>query len=98
MSQVQGEGAIVDNAAEGRFEMTEAGEIAFADYRRDGGRLIIPHVEAPPGLRGTGAAGRLMEGVLAQARAEGLTVVPLCSYAAAYIRRHKQHQDLLARR
>ncbi len=52
-------------------------------------------MEAAPALRGTGAAGRLMEGVLASARAEGLRVVPLCSYAAAYIRRHPEHHDLL---
>ena len=85
---------VVDNAAAGRFELQEAGGMAFADYRRVEGRLVIPHVEAAPALRGGGAAGRLMEGVLAAARAEGLKVTPLCSYAAAYIRRHPQHHDL----
>ncbi len=88
-------GEIVDNVRLGRFELAEQGEIAFADYRRSEGRLILPHVEAAPALRGTGAAGRLMEGVLTIARAEGLKVIPLCGYAAAYIRRHKEHQDLL---
>ncbi len=86
---------VTDNTAHRRFELAEAGEVAFADYRREGGRLVIPHVEAPVALRGTGAAGRLMEGVLAIARQDGLKVVPLCGYAAAYIRRHKEHQDLL---
>jgi len=28
------------------------------------------------------------------ARAEGATVVPLCSYAAAWLRRHNEWQDL----
>jgi predicted GNAT family acetyltransferase len=87
---------VIDNTAERRFELLENGRLAFADYRREGGRLVVPHVEAHPELRGTGAAGRLMEGMLAQARAEGLTVVPLCGYAAAYMRRHKQHHDLIA--
>jgi predicted GNAT family acetyltransferase len=87
---------VVDNPARRRFELEEAGHLAFADYRREPGRLVIPHVEAAPELRGTGAAGRLMEGVLAVVRAEGLKVLPLCSYADAYIRRHKEHQDLLA--
>ena len=86
---------VIDNPARRRFELEEQGQLAFADYRRADGRLIIPHVEAAPGLRGTGAAGRLMEGVLAAARAEGLRVLPLCSYAAAYIRRHPEHQDLV---
>ncbi len=87
--------AVTDNAARSRFELAEADGVAFADYRRDAGRMVIPHVEAPEALRGTGAAGRLMEGVLSIARQEGLKVVPLCSYAAAYIRRHAEHQDLL---
>lgn len=85
-----------DNAARNRFELEVDGQVAFADYRRQPGRLVIPHVEAPPALRGTGAAGRLMEGVLAHARAEGLKVVPTCNYADAYIRRHKEHHDLVA--
>jgi len=89
-------GEVTDNRARNRFELVEEGELAFADYRREPGRLVIPYVEAAPALRGGGAAGRLMEGVLATARAEGLKVVPLCGYAAAYIRRHREHHDLLA--
>jgi uncharacterized protein len=87
---------VTDHPERGRFELAEAGGVAFANYRREPGRLVIPYVEAPPQLRGTGAAGRLMEGVLAIARAEGLKVTPVCSYAAAYMRRHREHHDLLA--
>jgi len=87
--------AVTDNSACGRFELAEGGHTAFADYRREGGRLVIVYVEAPPALRGTGAAGRLMEGVLAAARQEELKVTPLCGYAAAYMRRNRRHLDLL---
>jgi predicted GNAT family acetyltransferase len=86
---------VIDNAARSRFELVEDGRLAYADYRREGDRLVIPYVEAEPALRGTGAAARLMEGVLAAARADGLKVVPICGYAAAYLRRHRQHHDLL---
>jgi predicted GNAT family acetyltransferase len=79
-----------------RFELDVDGALAFADYRRRGSTLLITHVEAAPPLRGTGAAGQLMEEVMAAARAEGLKITPLCSYAAAWIRRHRQHHDLLA--
>jgi predicted GNAT family acetyltransferase len=85
-----------DNPARSRFELEVDGQLAFADYRRRGDTLMIPHVEAAPPLRGTGAAGRLMEAVMAAARAEGLKITPLCGYASAWIRRHKQHHDLLA--
>jgi predicted GNAT family acetyltransferase len=85
-----------DNAARSRFELEEQGEIAFADYQRRGDVLIVPHVEAPMALRGTGAAGRLMEGMLDMIREQGLKIVPSCAYADAYIRRHPQYEDLRA--
>ena len=53
---------VVENAGAGRFELIEPGGTAFALYRREDGRLVVPYVEAPPLLRGSGAAGRLMEG------------------------------------
>jgi predicted GNAT family acetyltransferase len=88
--------AVTDNVQANRFELVEAGQTAFADYvRRDGG-LVIPHVEAPVGLQGTGAAGRLMEGVVALARAEGAKITPQCPYAAAWMRRHPEHADLVS--
>ncbi|HXQ15431.1 MAG TPA: GNAT family N-acetyltransferase [Caulobacteraceae bacterium] len=77
-----------DNPSRQRFEMVEQGQTVFADYRRDGRRLIIDHVEAPISLRGTGAAGRFMEGLVAAAKAEGSTIVPVCSYAVAWLQRH----------
>ena len=86
---------VVDNAAHERFELEIDGQIAFADYQRRGTVVIVPHVEAPVELRGTGASAELMEGVLALLRSRGETIVPLCSWAAAYLRRHPEHQDLL---
>ena len=87
---------VTDNPDRRRFELTEQGQLAVADYRVQDGRMILPHVEAAPALRGTGAAGRLMEGVFDAARRRGLKVVPLCPYADAYIRRNPQHADLRA--
>ncbi len=77
-----------DNQAARRFEMIESGQVVFADYRRDGRRLFIDHVEAPVALRGSGAAGRFMEALVTKATADGATLVPVCSYAAAWLSRH----------
>ena len=85
-----------DNRDESRFELEVGGLLAFADYRRHGGVLTISHVEAAVPLRGTGAAGRLMEQVMAAARADGARVRPLCGYAVAWMRRHPETNDLLA--
>jgi len=89
-------GHVTDNTALQRFELEEEGRLAFADYRRDGDVLVLPHVEAHPDLRGKGTAGRLMAGLLEQVRERGLKVTPVCGYAVAYIQRHPEHQDLLS--
>jgi predicted GNAT family acetyltransferase len=87
---------VADNLVASRFELVEDGHTAFADYAHQDGKLVIPHVEAPTALRGTGAAGRLMEGVVAHARAQGKKIVPVCSYAAAWLKRHPEHADMVA--
>lgn len=83
------------NQAASRFERDERGQVVFADYRRGEGRLIVDHVEAPIALRGTGAAGRLMEDIAAYAREQGLRIIPLCSYAARWLQTRPELSDLV---
>ena len=83
-----------DNRQLQRFELPVDDQVVFANYRRQPGRLVITYVEAPPALRGTGAAGRLMRGVLEEARAEQVKVLPLCGYARAWMLRHPEYRDL----
>jgi uncharacterized protein len=85
-----------DNVERSRFELSVDGEVVFANYRRQDGVLAILHVEAPPVLRGSGAAGRLMQAIAETARAEGWTIRPHCGYAAAWLRRHRDYADLVA--
>jgi predicted GNAT family acetyltransferase len=80
--------AFSHNPSKSRYELEVDGRLAFADYQRSGHRLVISHVEADPALRGKGAAGRLMEEVAKVARAEGMKITPLCSYAAAWLKRN----------
>ena len=86
---------LTNNSARSRFEWIEDDKIAFADYRMDGGVLVLPHVEADPALRGKGAAGSLMTAVLDHARQRGWKVRPICGYADSFIQRHPAYQDLL---
>jgi len=78
-----------------RYEMDEAGQTSYADYRRDGERMYIDYVFSPVPLRGTGASGRLMAAVAADARAKALKVTPICGYAAAWLRRSPEYRDLV---
>ncbi len=85
-----------NNTADSRYEMVEQDMTSWADYRLSGDRLYIDHVESPPALRGTGAAGRLMAALAADARTQGLRITPICGYAAAWLRRSPEFRDLLA--
>ena len=85
-----------DNADEHRFEWEESGAITWADYYQRGDVRVIPHVEAPMELRGSGSAGRLMQALADHARAEGIKIVPTCGYAVAWFRRHRDAGDVLA--
>ena len=84
-----------DNTDRHRFELEENGLLAWADYRLRDGKTILSHVEAEPPLRGTGAAGRLMQQIVVHARAGKLVLEPRCSYARAWFQRHPQAQDVL---
>jgi len=79
---------ITDNTKRHRFEQEEDGRLVFASYRLRDGAYALVHVEADPALRGTGAAGRFMDALIAHARAQGLKLTPLCSYARAWFQRH----------
>jgi len=79
----------------GRFQTKVDGHVCVADYRLEGGTMQMTHTEVHPDLQGRGVAAALIETALAHARANGLKVVPLCSYVRACMRRHPQSQDLL---
>ena len=78
-----------------RYEIEEQGLTSWADYRRDGVRLIIDHVESPVPLRGTGASGRLMAALAGDAQAKGLKITPICGYAAAWLKRSADFRGLV---
>lgn len=85
-----------NNSAASRYEMDEQGQTSWADYRLQGERLYIDHVESPTALRGTGAAGRLMKALAQDAQDRGLKITPICGYAAAWLRRSPDYRDLVA--
>lgn len=60
-------------------------------------QIIIDHTEVPDAYRGQGVGLALVERAVADARAAGLKITPLCPYAAAQFRRHPDWHDVLAR-
>ena len=86
---------MIDNEALHRFELAENGHLVFANYRTHDNRYVLTHVEADPELRGTGAAARLMEAIVARAKENNFKLVPRCSYAVAWFARHPELSDLI---
>jgi predicted GNAT family acetyltransferase len=89
---------VVDNARASRYELAVDGAVAVLDYKDSplGHRLLI-HTEVPDALQGRGIGSELVEGVLAQARADRRRVVPVCGFVKSFIERHPEYEDVVAR-
>jgi predicted GNAT family acetyltransferase len=87
--------AVRHNEAARRFEWTQEGHLCVMDYVLDGTVASFTHTGVPVPVEGRGIAADLVRAGLETARARGWRVRPVCSYVAAYIRRHPQYQDLV---
>lgn len=86
----------VNNPAESRFEVDLGnGQLAIADYERDGNKVILTHTVVPRAFEGKGIAGKLAKAAFEHIRAEHLRAVPVCSYMITYAKRHPEYADLV---
>ena len=83
------------NAEAARFEVETPDGTAFAAYQRAKGLIVFTHTEVPEALEGEGIGSRLAAAALDWARGEGVPVMPLCPFMAAYIRRHPAYRNLV---
>ena len=88
---------IRNNEQQSQYETTVDGQVALAAYDlEEPNRIVFTHTEVPDAISGRGIAGEVVKYGLEDARKRGLTVVPQCSYVAAYIKRHPEYEELLA--
>jgi predicted GNAT family acetyltransferase len=87
MADVDG-GEVVDNPAARRFELTIDGQTAELVYRLRPPVLELVHTGVPDALEGGGVGGRLVRAAVEVAERDGLTIVPTCPFARAWLRRH----------
>jgi uncharacterized protein len=85
---------VTHNEANHTFEVWIDGHLSKLDYLQDAKNFVITHVGVYPEHRGQGVAAKIVEAGLQYARQNSLRVVPMCSYAAAYIRRNPKHMEL----
>lgn len=79
-----------------RFETQVDGHLCELDYRLAGNVMTITHTGVPEAVGGRGLASALTQAAFETARRNGWKVVPACSYAAAWMRRHPEFADLRA--
>jgi len=76
--------------------IVDGAEVGELDYRDGDGRRVFTHTGVRPSHEGRGLAAQLVQRGLDDARAEQLSVIPQCSYVAAYIAQNPEYVDLLA--
>lgn len=81
-----------------RLQASVEGNLCVLDYTLDGSLMVITHTEVPPAVGGRGIAAALVRAAMELARDAGWSVSPACSYAAAWMQRHPEFEDLRAPR
>jgi predicted GNAT family acetyltransferase len=77
-------------AGEYHAEVVGSSAIGRLTWVERGGNRVAEHTLVPAEIGGRGVAARLVEALVADARAEGFRIVPACSYVEAAFRRHPE--------
>jgi uncharacterized protein len=86
---------VTHNPKASRFELEKDGHLAVLEYLLEPGKIVFTHTGVPEALGGQGLGSLLARAGLDYARAQKLSVVPLCSFIAGYIQKHPEYQDLI---
>jgi uncharacterized protein len=89
---------IINNTDENRFELWVNGLGSKLDYIEDKDTFAITHVGVHPQLRGQGVAGKITQFAFDYAKGKSLRVIPICSYAVAWIQRHEEYKQLTVKK
>jgi predicted GNAT family acetyltransferase len=87
---------VIEDRARNRYELRDGDDvIGFTEYHFYGTELALLHTEIRPEFGGKGLGGELVKGVLDDARARGLRVLPYCPFVRGWIGRHRDYLDLV---
>lgn len=90
--------AVTDNTALNRYELAVDGEVAFLAYRRNADHVLLSHTEVPDVFRGRGYGSVLAKHALDEARRAGRKVIVKCPFVTAWLRRHREYDDIILAR
>ncbi|MDJ0709023.1 MAG: GNAT family N-acetyltransferase [Woeseiaceae bacterium] len=87
-----------ESGSKGRYEARlgdrdGVGELTYS--RLSETKIIADHTGVDESLRGMGVGKALVERLIADARKDGFTIVPLCPYVKAQYQRHPEWSDVI---
>ena len=86
-----------NDEANRRFVADVEGREATIEYVKMGDAYNLLHTFVPEELRGRHVGEDLVRGTLDQIKAKGATFLPSCSFVQAFLKKHPEHQDGVAR-
>ena len=86
---------VIHNEPAHRFEVHVDGETGVLLYRREGDTITFIHTRVPNVIGQHGIGSELVRTGLEYAKSQGLKVIPLCPFVAAYIGSHPEYSDLV---
>ncbi len=87
--------AIEHNDSGRYFELKIEGHRCVLDYTLNNAVMTITYTGVPSELGGRGLAADITKFALEHAQSQGWTVIPQCSYVAAYIKKHPEYAPLV---
>lgn len=88
---------VIDNQEGKQYEMHVEGKVVKIEYIRAKHKIYLTHTEVPKSLEGRGLATSIVQKVLEDIDKKELTLIPLCPFVAAYIKKHPEWKRLVLR-
>lgn len=89
---------VEDVPEQNRYEIDVDGQVAFLTYRRKPDHILLAHTEVPASLRGQGLGQELARHALDEARTTGTHVIVKCPFVTAWLRSHREYDDIVIAR
>jgi len=87
-----------DRPENNRYEIVVDGQVAYLTYRKKPDHVLLAHTEVPMSLRGQGLGQVLARHAMDEARRTGTHVVVKCPFVTAWLRSHREYDDLVIAR
>ena len=86
---------LFDNEDKKQYELRIDTQVAKIEYIKAAGTIYLTHTEVPKALEGKGIAKEMVLRTLEDIEKNELTLVPLCPFVAAYIKKHPEWRKLV---